>query len=348
MEIEALIRKKVRELKPYHCARQDYLTGVLLDANENAFGSVLTKGKLALNRYPDPYQREVRTILAALNDVSIENIFAGAGSDEVIDLLVRVFCEPRIDSVIVIEPTYGMYAVAASIQDVEVRSSLLTSSFQIDVQNVKRMLDSTTKIIFCCSPNNPTANLLNREDILELCKLGCIVVVDEAYIDFARTESMANYINQYPNLVILRTMSKAWGLAGIRFGYCIADPVIISYLMKIKLPYNISALTSRTALQALARQEELKKNVEEIIKERERFAEELSDLLCISHVYPSVTNFLLIKCTDATMLHKVLASKGIIVRNRSSEPLLENCLRITVGTREENDLLIKTIKEYFE
>lgn len=348
MDIESLVRKNINQLVPYRSARQEFLSGVLLDANENAFGSVLTKGKLPLNRYPDPYQREVRTILAAINDVFLENIFVGAGSDEIIDLLFRIFCEPRIDSTIIIEPTYGMYAVAASVQDVEVRSCLLTPDFQIDVDAVVRNYDKTVKIIFCCSPNNPTANLLRTEDILALCELGSIVVVDEAYIDFAKTESMSKYISQYPNLVILRTLSKAWGLAGIRFGYCLADPIVISYLMKVKLPYNINALTSRTTLQALAREDELRKNVDMIIKEREWLFVELADLLCIRHVYPSVTNFLLVKCTDATALHKILAQRNIIVRNRSSEPLLENCLRITVGTREENEQLIRTIQEYYE
>jgi histidinol-phosphate aminotransferase len=348
MNIESLIRKNIRALEPYHSARQDYISGVLLDANENAFGSVLTKGNLPLNRYPDPYQREVRTVLSAVNDIALENIFVGVGSDEVIDLLIRVFCEPRSDSIVVIEPTYGMYRVSASIQDAEVRACSLTKDFQIDIVATARMVDSSTKIIFCCSPNNPTANLLRTDDILELCKLGVIVVVDEAYIDFAKTESIAKHISEYPNLVVLRTLSKAWGLAGIRFGYCIADATIVSYLMKIKPPYNINALTSRTTLQALSRGDELRKMVDIIIKEREWLSNELADLLCVRHVFPSVTNFILIQSTDATALHKILAGKNIIIRNRSSEPLLKNCLRITVGTHKENEMLIQTVKEYYE
>jgi histidinol-phosphate aminotransferase len=347
MNIELLIRENIRALKPYHSARQDYLSGILLDANENSFGSVVTADNLSLNRYPDPYQREVRTVLAAMNDVALENVFVGVGSDEVIDLLVRVFCEPKWDSVVLLEPTYGMYRVAASIQDVQVRSCLLTKDFQIDVEAVKKSVDATTKHIFCCSPNNPTANLLHTEDILELCKLGAIVVVDEAYIDFAKTESLARLVFDYPNLVVLHTLSKAWGLAGIRLGYCIADALIISYLMKVKPPYNINALTSRTTLQALSKGVEVHQTIDAIIQEREWLVEALGQLLCVEHVFPTDANFILVRCTDAAALYRVLAGKDIIVRNRSTDPLLENCLRITVGTHRENEMLIQAVKEYY-
>jgi histidinol-phosphate aminotransferase len=347
MDIESLIRKNIRELKPYHSARQDYLSGILLDANENAFGSVLMVDNLSLNRYPDPYQREVRTVLAAMNDVTPENIFVGVGSDEVIDLLVRVFCEPKLDSVVLLEPTYGMYRVAASVQDVNIRSCLLTEQFQINLDAVKNTVDATTKLIFCCSPNNPTANLLRREDILAMCELGAIVVVDEAYIDFANTESLGTQVFKHPNLVVLHTLSKAWGLAGIRLGYCIADTVVISYLMKVKAPYNINALTSRTTLQALSKGEEVRQTIAAIIREREWLSVELAQLLCVEKVFPSDANFILVRCTDATALYRVLAKKDIIVRNRSTEPLLQNCLRITVGTQRENEMLIQTVKEYY-
>ncbi len=348
MKIESLVRENIRALKPYRSARQDYLTGILLDANENSFGSVITAENLTLNRYPDPYQREVRTILAAMNDVALENVFIGVGSDEVIDLIVRVFCEPKWDSIVLLEPTYGMYRVAASIQDVDVRSCLLTEDFQINTGEVKRKVDASTKLIFCCSPNNPTGNLLRVEDILALCDLNSIVIVDEAYIDFAKTESLAKMVVDYPNLVVLRTLSKAWGLAGVRFGYCIADPVVISYLMKVKSPYNISALTSRMTLQALSKGVEVRQTVDAIIQEREWLSGELNQLLCIKEVFHSDANFILIRCTDAEALYRLLAGKGIIVRNRSSEPLLENCLRITVGTHRENEMLINTVKEYYE
>jgi histidinol-phosphate aminotransferase len=346
MKIELLVRENIRALKPYHSARQDYLSGILLDANENSFGSAITVDNLSLNRYPDPYQREVRALLAAMNIVAQENIFVGVGSDEVIDLIVRVFCEPKKDSVVLVEPTYGMYRVAASIQDVNVRSCLLTKDFQINVEEVKKKIDDTTKLIFCCSPNNPTSNLLHSEDILALCELGKIVIVDEAYIDFAKTESLAKLVFDRPNLIVLRTLSKAWGLAGVRFGYCIADAIIISYLMKVKPPYNINALTSRMVLQALSKQAEVRKTIETIIKERMWLAKELEQLLCVKKVYHTDANFILVRCTDATALYRMLVEKDIIVRNRSTEPLLENCLRITVGTHSENEMLIQAMKEY--
>ena len=346
MNIESLIRENIRALKPYHSARQDFLSGILLDANENSFGSALTVDNLSLNRYPDPNQRELRKTLAGMNGIASENLFVGAGSDEVIDLLVRVFCEPKRDSVLLLEPTYGMYRVAASIQDIQIRSCLLTESFQIDLDAVKLTVDASTKLIFCCSPNNPTANLLRSDDVFSLCKLGAIVVVDEAYIDFAKTESLGKQVSTYPNLVVLRTLSKAWGLAGIRLGYCIADSVIISYLMKVKSPYNINALTSRTALQALRKLNDVQQTIKTIIEERTRLSSELAKLLCIEHVFPSDANFILVRCKDATALYRFLVSKEIIVRNRSTEPLLQNCLRITVGTRRENEMLIQAMKEY--
>jgi histidinol-phosphate aminotransferase len=346
MKIESLIRANIRELKPYHSARQDFLSGILLDANENSFGSSLEADDLALNRYPDPYQRELRTKLANLNSVVLENVFVGVGSDEVIDLLMRVFCEPKCDSVILLEPTYGMYRVAASIQDVQINSCLLTDKFQIDLDAVKKIVDGTTKLIFCCSPNNPTANLLCLEDVLALCQLGAIVIVDEAYIDFAQSTSMGKLVLTYPNLVVLRTLSKAWGLAGIRLGYSIADPIIISYMLKVKAPYNINALTSRAALQALSKIEEVRQTVNSIIEERKWLSANLADITCIEHVFPSDANFILVRCKNATSLYEYLASKEIIVRNRSTEPLLQNCLRITVGTRKENKQLIRAMKEY--
>lgn len=345
MDIESLIRPAIRALKPYHSARQDFLSGVLLDANENSFGSAVTMERLSLNRYPDPFQRELRQTLAALNAVAEENIFAGVGSDEVIDLLVRIFCQPERDSVILLEPTYGMYRVAASMQDVEIRSCLLTEDFQVDCESVKRTIDASTKLIFCCSPNNPTSNLLNAGDILSLCKIGPIIIVDEAYADFAESESLGRQVASHPNLVVMRTLSKAWGLAGIRLGYCIADPLIISYLMKIKLPYNINALTSSVALQALRKTDEVRRRVAAIIQERQWLSSALETLPCIEHVYPSDANFLLVRCRDANALYQNLVSKGIIVRNRSSEPRLQNCLRITVGTRAENELLLGALKE---
>ena len=346
MNIESLIRTNIHALQPYHSARQDFLSGILLDANENSFGSSLTLDGFSLNRYPDPYQRELRAVLAGMNGVAAEHVFVGVGSDEVIDLLVRVFCEPKHDSVVLLEPTYGMYRVAASIQDVHIHSCLLTEHFQIDLDAVKKKVDATTKLIFCCSPNNPTANVLRSEDILALCQWGAMVIVDEAYIDFASSASMGKQILTHPNLVVMRTLSKAWGLAAIRLGYCLADPLVISFMMKVKAPYNINALTSRAALDALGKGDQVRQTINTIVEERTWLLHQLAALPCIKHVFPSDANFILIRCNDATALYNSLAAKGIIVRNRSTEPLLQNCLRITVGTRQENEQLIRAMKEW--
>jgi histidinol-phosphate aminotransferase len=345
VDIESLIRPSIRALKPYHSARQDFLSGVLLDANENSFGSAVSMDSISLNRYPDPYQRELRKALAALNEVAEDRVFVGVGSDEVIDLLVRIFCQPQRDSLILLEPTYGMYRVAASLQEVEIRSCLLTEDFQIDVESVKCAVSAATKLIFCCSPNNPTSNVLNAGDIVALCDFGPVVIVDEAYADFAQTESLGKQVASHPNLVVMRTLSKAWGLAGIRLGYCIADPLVVSYLMKVKLPYNINALTSLAALQALRKKDEVRQRAAAIIQERQWLSTNLAKLSCVERVFPSDANFLLVRCRDASELYHNLASKGIIVRNRSSEPRLQNCLRITVGTRKENEMLLQALRE---
>jgi histidinol-phosphate aminotransferase len=346
-DIDTLIRPNIRALKPYRSARQDHLSGVLLDANENAFGSAITFDGLDLNRYPDPFQTALRSRLAELHGVHRENIFAGVGSDEVIDLLLRIFCEPQKDAALILEPTYGMYRVAADVNNVRVDSCLLTNEFQVDVPDVKRCTKAETKIIFCCSPNNPTGNLLNRADILSLCaQTPAIVVADEAYADFAQSESLISELANFPNLVVLRTLSKAWGLAAIRLGYAIAHPTIISYLMKVKSPYNINILTTTEALKALDHGEHVSKSVASVTSERQRLVRELSTCSFVKKVFPSDANFLLIRCTDAQLLYRQLAQRGIIVRDRSSEPKLENCLRISVGTPEQNDLLLNTLKEF--
>jgi histidinol-phosphate aminotransferase len=240
-----------------------------------------------------------------------------------------------------------MYRVAASIQDIQIHSCLLTDKFQIDLDAVKKTVDATTKLIFCCSPNNPTANIICSEDILELCTLGAMVIVDEAYIDFAQSPSMGKQILTHPNLVVMRTLSKAWGLAGIRLGYCVADPMVISFMMKVKAPYNINALTSRAALQALCKEEEVRQTINSIVKERTWLSAHLAAVPCVEYVFSSDANFILVRCKNATKLYEYLAAKEIIVRNRSTEPLLQNCLRITVGTRQENEQLIQAMKEYY-
>lgn len=347
IDIEALIRPNIRALKPYRSARQDHLSGVLLDANENAFGSAITFDGLDLNRYPDPSQTALRSRLAQLHGVRRENLFVGVGSDEVIDLLLRVFCEPQKDVALILEPTYGMYRVAADVNNVRVDSCLLNDDFQIDMEGAQLCTKGNTKIIFCCTPNNPTGNLLNRADILNLCKrTPAIVVADEAYADFAQVESLISAVERFPNLVVLRTLSKAWGLAAIRLGYAIAHPRIISYLMKVKSPYNINILTSTEALKALDTTEHVKRSIAAVARERQRMATELSSFRCVKNVFRSDANFLLVRCIDARLLHQQLAQRGIIVRDRSSEPKLENCLRISVGTPEQNDLLLNALKDF--
>lgn len=346
MDVEALIRPNIRKLKPYRSARQDHLTGILLDANENAFGSAVTLDGVPLNRYPDPLQHALRSKLARLHGVQTENLFAGVGSDEVIDLLIRIFCEPQQDSVLILEPTYGMYRVAADVNNVTVNSCLLTDDFQIDLDAVKRRIDNNTKIVFCCSPNNPTGNLLRREDILDLCAAtSSIVIVDEAYIDFAQAESLVADIGGYPNLVVLQTLSKAWGLAAIRLGYAIADPKIVAYLMKVKAPYNINILTSTEAMKALDRPDHVRKSVASTVAERERLITELIRFSFVKKIFPSDANFFTVRCTEARPIYQQLAQRGIIVRDRTSEPKLNNCLRISVGTPEQNDLLLTALKE---
>ena len=345
MNIDRLVRPNIRTLKPYRSARQDHAVGILLDANENSMGSVIAEDGVALNRYPDPRQVALRTVLAGLNHVAVENVFVGVGSDEVIDLLVRIFCEPYKDSVVVLDPTYGMYRVAASIQGVEVHSSLLTDEFQIDVERTAASVDQTTKLVFCCSPNNPTANLLRPDDILNLAqRLNCLLVVDEAYMDFAAPQSTAPSFVQAPNIVVLRTLSKAWGLAGIRLGYCFGSADIISYLMKVKPPYNINTLTSNAALRALQNTDRLQANVNEILRERERLVSALRKVRVVENIYPSDANFLLVRFSNAQQIYVGLERQGIVVRDRSSEPNLAGCLRITVGTRVENDTLLRALK----
>jgi len=356
MEIKNLVRKNILNLKPYTSARDIYEAGkgILLDANENSWGSTFTSiDNLHLNRYPDPHQKDLRQLIENILSIPSEKLFFGVGSDEIIDLLIRVFCNPGKDKVLIPEPTYGMYKVACDINDVETIDVLLNDDFQIDFNTIKASYTENTKIIFLCSPNNPTGNLLNKQDVLKLCKeFNSIVVVDEAYIDFAVDGTLINEIKNYPNLVVLRTFSKAWGLAGIRLGYCAANPEIISLLFKVKAPYNINSLTRYVLENSLKNMELKEKYVKCIIRERERLKNQLESLPGIANVFNSDANFILVKFNDSTngnnsakaMLTK-LADRGIIVRDRSTQPKLENCLRISIGNEEENDLLWDTIKK---
>lgn len=344
-DIQSLIRENIRNLTPYRSARDDFDSGTLLDANENSFGSSV-RNTLDLHRYPDPTQDRLREVIADYRGVDVENLFLGVGSDEPIDLLMRIFCEPRRDSIIITPPTYGMYKVSASINNVKVKEVLLTEKFQLQPDKIKEAADETTKLLFLCSPNNPTANDMKRTDLLKLCAtFPGIVVVDEAYIDFSRQESMAAMVQQYPNLVVLQTFSKAFGLAGIRLGVAIANPEIISYMLRVKAPYNINKLTADTAIKAFDNLELLKFNIKKIREEREYVAGQLEQAGAVENVYPSNANFLLFKIKNAKEVYRNLAEMGVIIRYRGDEPLCENCLRVTIGMPDENVRFLKALKD---
>ena len=338
-DISELIRPELLKFKPYTSARHLVSSGeIMLDANENPYDEE------NLNRYPDPNQIALRESLSNYADAPLDNIFVGSGSDEIIDLLIRLFCEPGRDEVLIIEPTYGMYRVCAELNAVSVSSCLLNDEFDIELSSLRSALNEKTKIIFCCSPNNPTGNLLSVAELLEYTKSeGIITVVDEAYLEFSKSTSVSRLLDEYPNLVVLRTLSKAWGLAGIRLGYSVAAAEIVSYLMRIKLPYNINVLSSDRALEALSDKANMEKKVSEIISERERLIEEFNNLSIFEEVYPSVANFILLKSRFSSKIKLTLAENGIIIRDRSADPLLENCIRITVGTPEQNGMLLNVL-----
>lgn len=345
IEIDNLVRPNIKHLKPYRSARDDFKEGLLLDANENSLGAPV-RNDLELHRYPTPTQDALRKKIADWRQVDFENIFLGVGSDEVIDLLMRIFCEPGEDSISTTPPTYGMYKVSANINNLGVKEVLLTDSFQLQPEKVLEATDKHTKLLFLCSPNNPTSNEMKQTDILKLVsQFPGIVVVDEAYIDFSSRESMAGMVPQYPNLVVMQTFSKSFGLAGIRLGIAIANPEIIRYMMKVKAPYNINKLTAKTALEAFDSMELMKFNIEKILEEKEYVAEQLRHAEEVENVYPSDANFLLFKIKNAQEIHQKLAQRGVIVRYRGNEPLCENCLRVTIGMPDENVRFLKTLKE---
>ncbi len=347
MDIKSLVRKNILELKPYTSARDEYSSGILLDANENSFGSTFTKiPGLNLNRYPDPHQNDLRILVGKNFSIPAENLFLGVGSDEIIDLLIRIFCEPQKDKALIPEPTYGMYKVSCDINNVQTVGVLLNAKFQIDFEAIEKSYDEKVKMIFLCSPNNPTGNLLNKNDILTLCeKYNSIIVVDEAYIDFAEAGTVVNYIKDFPNLVVVRTFSKAWGLAGIRLGFCAADADVIKLLFKVKAPYNVNSLT-RYALENALKNEETKNTfVRKIIKERSRLKHLLETLPGVIEVFESDANFLLFRCKNSNEVKDTLKKQGIIIRDRSTQPKLENCLRVSIGTEEENDELWNAIRK---
>jgi len=342
MNIDKLLRTNIRDLQPYSCARDEFKgeASVYLDANENPYHA-------PYNRYPDPLQWEVKDLITKVKHVPAENIFLGNGSDEPIDLLYRAFCEPRIDNVVAIEPTYGMYKVCASINDVEYRKVLLDENFQFTADSLLAATNLYTKLIWLCSPNNPTGNSMDRKEIVKLLtSFKGIVVLDEAYIDFASEGSFSGFLSQYPNLVILQTFSKAWGSAAIRLGMAFASTEIIGILNKIKYPYNINILTQKQALTALKNAGQTKAWVETLLAERTVLVQELEKLPLVEHIYPTDANFVLVKVPDANAVYHYLVDKSIIVRNRNTVSLCMGCVRITVGTPEENKTLLEELKKF--
>jgi histidinol-phosphate aminotransferase len=344
--LDAILRGNVKKLIPYSSARSEFEgdAQIFLDANENSLGSVLNKN---FHRYPDPLQKDLKAKVSSIKNVHAGNIFIGNGSDEAIDLLIRAFCNPGVDNIMIFPPTYGMYEVSAEINDVAINKILLTEEFQLDIDAAKNAINKNTKLIFVCSPNNPTGNLLNTKSIEWLLNnFSGIVVVDEAYIDFTGTESWANKLDRYPNLVVMQTLSKAWGLAGLRIGFAYASKEIIHVLNKIKPPYNISEATQQLALQALQNETAAKEKTGVLIQQKERLFKAFTAFDFIKKIYPSDANFILVKVDDAGSLYRYLVSKNIVVRNRSSQPLCSNSLRITVGTPQENDELLTALKKY--
>jgi histidinol-phosphate aminotransferase len=340
--IDNLIRENVKELKPYSSARDEFegfdtAEMIFLDANENPFEN-------GVNRYPDPQQNNVKALLAKHKKVKSNQILLGNGSDEVLDLLFRAFCDPRVDNVISLPPTYGMYGVLANINAVENREVLLSLDFQPQIEKILEAVDANTKIIFLCSPNNPTGNSFSDESVLYLLQnFSGLVVIDEAYIDFANKESWISELEEYPNLVITQTLSKAYGLAGIRLGICYASPSIISVLNKIKPPYNVNELSQQRAFERLNDEEKVIAEIQSIRKQRSKLLKALLDVEFIEKIYPTEANFVLIKVDDANKRYDELIAKGIVIRNRTTQPLCKNCLRLTIGTETENKKLIEAI-----
>jgi histidinol-phosphate aminotransferase len=345
-DLNKLIRPNIRILKPYSSARSEFSGSakIYLDANENSFGSPLTKW---YNRYPDPLQWELKQKIASIKNVDAENMLLGNGSDECIDLLIRAFCNPKEDNIIICPPTYGMYEVFAHINDVPVKEVPLTTTYQLNLEALEEAIDAKTKIIFICSPNNPTGNSLGREDIeMILNNFDGLVVIDEAYINYSRQRSFVPELKDYPNLVVMQTFSKAWGLAALRLGMIFASREIVDVLNKIKPPYNINGATQELVLKALDNLEEVNSMIKETIKERELLIKELTALPTVQKIFPTDANFVLVKMDSATAIYTYLKEQGIIVRNRSNVLLCEDSLRITVGTAHQNKTLLEALTQY--
>ena len=345
-DLDKLVRPNIKTLKPYSSAKDEY-TGdakILLDANENSLGSPLTKW---YNRYPDPYQQKLKEKLAFVKQIAANQIFIGNGSDECIDILFRTFCEPGKDNIIICPPTYPMYEVSANINDIQVQKAPLLSDYQLNLAHIEQLVNDQTKIIWICSPNNPTGNSLDRIDIETILNhFNGIVVVDEAYINFSKQKSFVQSLIDYPNLVVLQTLSKAWGLAGLRLGMCFASTQIIGYLNKVKAPYNINIVTQELALQALDEVGQVNDMIKLLVDMRIALAQVIASMPHVIQVFPSDTNFILVKIPKARQLYEYLLSQGIIVRDRSALELCEDSLRITVGTEQENTLLVDAMYQW--
>ncbi len=341
--INSLIRETVKNLKPYSSARDEYTEAlggmVFLDANENPYQN-------GVNRYPDPQQGDVKKQLSKLRDISIENILLGNGSDEILDLIFRAFCEPNQDEIITLPPTYGMYSVLADINAVDNIKVTLDSNFQPNVIEILERANSRTKLLFLCSPNNPTANSFDAERIQNLVSnFQGIVVIDEAYIDFSNEDSWISKLDNHPNLIVTHTLSKAYGMAGIRLGVCYASKAIISVLNRIKAPYNVNTLTQSKAIERLSKPQVIAEEIQHILKQRNWLVSQLQGVNCIEIIYPSDANFILVKVDDANKRYSELIARGIVIRNRSTQVGCENCLRFTVGSQTENIKLITALKQ---
>ena len=341
--INNIIRENIKSLKPYSSARDEYKDAntqemIFLDANENPFEN-------GVNRYPDPKQNDVKELLSVIKGIAKSQILLGNGSDEVLDLIFRAFCEPNKDNIITLPPTYGMYSVLANLNAIENKKVLLTDDFQLNVTEILDVVDANSKILFLCSPNNPSGNSFSETSVEKLLKeFHGLVVVDEAYIDFSDQESWMKRLAEFPNLVITQTLSKAYGMAGIRLGICYASEAIVTILNNIKPPYNVNELTQQKAIERLQKEDEVQAEVTRIITEREKLVKALEQISFVEKVYPTDCNFILVKVDDAVNRYNQLIAQGIVVRNRTTQPLCENTLRLTVGTEKENKKLIEILK----
>ncbi len=344
--LDNLVRENIKKMTAYSSARHEFTgtANIFLDANENSFGSPLPEN---YNRYPDPLQIKLKEKISGIKGVPVENIFLGNGSDEAIDLLFRIFCEPGKDNAIIFPPTYGMYEVCAEMNDIKLKKVSLMENFQLNLEAVEAVIDVNTKLIFICSPNNPTGNSINRNDIeVLLNNFDGLVVIDEAYINYSKQKTFIPELTEYPNLLILQTLSKAWGLAGLRLGMAFAGQPIINYLNKVKHPYNINTATQLLAIEALGNISSVNNWTKTTVEQKEWLKEELLKLSFTQIVYPSDANFILIKMTEARKVYEYLSDKGIIVRDRSKVILCDDCLRITIGIPDENKQLLEALKTY--